>query len=81
MLQELETQLVNHIKKMSHLGYGYTRTEVATLATDYAVELGLKGKDGKPLSLQWFRNFMDRWPELKTQRPRALALSRAKSTS
>jgi hypothetical protein len=52
---------------MSHLGYGYTRTEVATLATDYAVELGLKGKDGKPLSLQWFRNFMDRWPELKMQ--------------
>ena len=56
-------------------------TEVATLATDYAVELGLKGKDGKPLSLQWFRNFMDRWPELKTQRPRALGLSRAKCTS
>jgi len=79
--QEQESRLVNHIKKMTHLGYGYTRTEVTTLATDYAVDLGLKGKDGKPLSLQWFRSFMDRWPELKTQRPRALAMSRAKCTS
>jgi hypothetical protein len=43
---------------MSHLGYGYTRKEVTTLATDYAVDLDLKGKDGKPLSLQWFRCFM-----------------------
>ena len=49
---EQEARLVNHIKKMSHLEYGYTRTEVTTLATDYAVDLGLKGKDGKPLSLQ-----------------------------
>lgn len=79
--QEQEARLVDHIKKSTDLGYGYTRTDVTTLATDYAVDLGLKDKDGKPLSLQWFRSFMDRWPELKTERPRALAMSRAKCTS
>ena len=60
---------------MSHLGYGYTRKEVTTLATDYAVDLDVKGKDGKPLSLQWFRCFMKRWPELKTQRSRVKCTS------
>ena len=79
--QEQEAHLVEHIKKMAKLGYGYTRTEVTSLATDFAVDLDLKKKSDKPLSLQWFRSFMDRWPELKAQRPRALAMSRAKNTS
>ena len=78
---EQEAHLVNHIKKMCNLGYGYTRVEVADLATNYAIDLGLKDRTDKPLSLQWFRSFMDRWPDIKLQRPRALSLSRAKSAS
>ncbi|XP_071123384.1 uncharacterized protein [Mytilus edulis] len=78
---EQEAHLVNHIKKMSHLGYGYTRVEVTALASDYAVSIRLKDKTDKQLSLQWFRSFMDRWPDLKLQKPRALSISRAKGAS
>ena len=35
--QEEEVRLVNHLKEMASLGYGYTRQEVADLATDYAI--------------------------------------------
>ncbi|CAG2194274.1 unnamed protein product [Mytilus edulis] len=66
---------------MSHLGYGYTRVEVTALASDYAVSIKLKDKTDKQLSLQWFRSFMDRWPDLKLQKPRALSISRAKGAS
>ncbi|CAC5364189.1 unnamed protein product [Mytilus coruscus] len=78
---EQEARLVNHIKKMSHLGYGYTRVEVTALASDYAVNIRLKDKTDKQLSLQWFRSFIDRWPDLKLQKPRALSISRAKGAS
>ncbi|CAC5424039.1 unnamed protein product [Mytilus coruscus] len=50
---EQEARLVNHIKIMSHLGYGYTRVEVTALASDYAVNIRLKDKTDKQLSLQW----------------------------
>lgn len=35
--REEEQQLVDHIKTVAAVGYGYTRTEVLTLATDFAV--------------------------------------------
>ena len=78
---EQESKLVDHVKKMASLGYGYTRTEVTGLATDFAIELGLRQKHDKSLSLQWFRSFLERWPEIKSLRPRSLALSRAKAAS
>ena len=32
-----EAKLVEHIKDMAYVGYGYTRSEILNMATDYAV--------------------------------------------
>jgi hypothetical protein len=60
--------------------YPYTRPELCNLATEYAVDLGLREKD-QPLSLQWYRNFITRWPNLVVKKPRTLAIARAKAAS
>ncbi|XP_046574537.1 uncharacterized protein LOC124282571 [Haliotis rubra] len=78
---EEEKGLVSHIDAMANFGYGYTRAEVTTLATDLAIHLGKKSHDDKPLSLQWFYSFMKRWPDLRVKKPRSLELQRAKATS
>ncbi|CAC5415216.1 unnamed protein product [Mytilus coruscus] len=77
---EQEARLVDHIKMMANFGYGYTRSEVVDLATDYAMYMKLRGKT-KPFTLNSFYSFMSRWPELKTIKARGLAISRAKSVS
>ncbi|KAJ8320560.1 hypothetical protein KUTeg_002147 [Tegillarca granosa] len=71
--QEQEYFLVEHIKTMSELGYGYTRSEVVTLASDYAVDLGFRD-NGKDLTMKWFYNFIRR-------KPSSLTELRAKATS
>ncbi|KAH3833276.1 hypothetical protein DPMN_106581 [Dreissena polymorpha] len=65
---------------MVDYGYGYTRQECCDIATDFAIELGIRQKH-QPLTLKWFRGFIKRWPVLKVQKPRALELARAKCTS
>jgi len=75
-----EAKIVKHIRIVANLGYGYTRQEVCDVATYYAVQLG-KRDPNKPLTLNWFRRFIKRWPELRVCKPRSLEVSRAKSTS
>lgn len=79
--QEEEAMLVSHLKEMAALGYGYTRQEVTNIASDYAIQLGKKTKQQKPLTLKWFRGLMKRWPDLKVVKPRALEYQRAKSAN
>ena len=79
--QEHEARLVNHVKYMASLGYGYTRQEVTDMATDYCIMLNIKSGTDKPLSLKWFRGFIKRWPELKVVKPRSLEYQRAKSAN
>ena len=38
--QKQESNIVEHVKTMSEIGYGYIRAEVVDLASDYAVNLG-----------------------------------------
>jgi hypothetical protein len=38
--QKQESNIVEHVKTMSEIGYGYTRAEVVDLASDYAVNKG-----------------------------------------
>ncbi|XP_048252703.1 MFS-type transporter clz9-like [Haliotis rufescens] len=78
---EEEQGLVSHIEAMANFGYGYTRAEVTTIATDLAIYVGKKSKDEQPLSLQWFYGFMKRWPDLSVKKPRSLEIQRAKATS
>ena len=66
---------------MALLGYGYNRQEVVDIATDYAVMLGKKTKQDKPLTLNWFYGFLGRWPDLRVVKPRALEVSRAKAAN
>ena len=77
---EEENCLVQHIKVMASCGYGYSRSEVVDMASNYAVALGKRDRD-HPFSLMWFHNFMKRWPDLKVRKPRSLELARAKATS
>ena len=40
--QEKEALLVEHIKAMADVGYGYTRAKVVQLASDYAHDMRVK---------------------------------------
>ena len=75
-----EVKLVGHLQAVAKYGYGYTRQEVVDIASDYSVQLGKRVSDN-PLTINWFRGFIQRWPELHVIRPRALELQRAKCTS
>lgn len=82
LLTELEeARLVNHLRYMSDMGYGYTRMQVMELGTDLAIHLGKKTKSEPLLSRFWFSNFMKRWPEIHVAKPRGLATIRAKCAS
>ena len=76
-----EAKLVAHIKELAAVGYGYTRAEVIAIASDFAVQLGKRGRDEKCFSMQWFYSFMSRWPELHVVKPSSLSELRARSAS
>ncbi|KAJ8305819.1 hypothetical protein KUTeg_016364 [Tegillarca granosa] len=75
-----EAAIFNHIKIMSEIGYGYTRSEVVDIASDYAIDLGLKER-GNDLSLKWYYGFMKRWPELSCNMPSGLSELRARAVT
>ncbi|MES9884149.1 MAG: hypothetical protein ABW185_25160 [Sedimenticola sp.] len=78
--QEEEVRLVDHVTLLAKVGYGYTRMELCNLATEYATDVGKRDRD-HPLTLQWYRRFVKRWPTLAVKKPRSLAIARAKATS
>lgn len=41
----------------------------------------IKSEAEHPLSLQWFANFMGKYPDLKVRKPRGLVIRRARATS
>lgn len=49
---EQEALLARHLQTMSEVGYGYSRQETINLASDYAVNLGLRDK-AHPLTDRW----------------------------
>jgi len=51
--QEQEALLCNHIKTMAEVGYGYSRQETMNLASEFAVQLGLR-QEGTLLTDKWF---------------------------
>ncbi|XP_062586712.1 uncharacterized protein LOC134248318 [Saccostrea cucullata] len=76
-----EAKLVNHLKELASVSYGYTMAEVLSMATDYSIHLGKKHIKEKSLSMQWFYSFMGRWPELRVVKPSSLSELRAKCAS
>ena len=54
---EEEKHLVDHIKYIGDIGYGYTKSEVQYMATDYCKSVG-KDVKSNGLSSMWFYAFM-----------------------
>ena len=77
---EQEAYLSQHLITMAEIGYGYSRQEAINLASDYVVHLKIKNP-GHRFSLSWLYGFLDRWPDLRVKKPRALEIARAKSAT
>ncbi|KAJ8301133.1 hypothetical protein KUTeg_020120 [Tegillarca granosa] len=77
---EQEAKLVDHIKFLAEVGYGYTRSEVIHLANDYAVHLRLRHANN-PLSKKWIRGFYSKWPTMHSIQPSSLSAQRARCTT
>lgn len=60
-----EKLLMEHILNMAKMGTILSRSEIVKLATNTAVFLGIKGEFSNPLSFEWYRCFINRWPKLK----------------
>ena len=71
-----EAKFVVHIKEIAYIGYGYTRSEILNMATDYADHLGKRAKEEKVFSMNWFYGYISRWPELRVIKPSSLSEQR-----
>ena len=78
---EEEKHMVDHIKYMGDIGYGYTKSEVQYMATDYCKSGGKGVNSENGLSSMWFYAVMKRWPDIKVAKPQKLQMSRAESAS
>ncbi|WAR08421.1 hypothetical protein MAR_018379 [Mya arenaria] len=76
-----ESQPVEHVAYMARIGYGYSRQEFMSLATDYAISLKKKIEMDSPLAPSWFNGFRKRNPEVTMTKPQKLSVIRAKCTS
>ena len=75
---EEEAKLVDHLHSLARNGYGFIRQEVVEIANDYSLQLG-KRETGKKLTLNWYRNFLSRWPILEAIKLRTSAAQNNKS--
>ena len=76
-----EKQLVDHSTYMASIGYGYSRQEFFTLATDFAISLGKKSNSDPIFAASWYTGFKSRHPDVTLAKPQKLSLVRAKCTS
>ena len=76
-----EQKLAAHICYMVDIGYGYNKSGIQYMATDYAHSLGKAVPATEKLSNCWFDGFLKRWPKLKVVKPQILPFYRAKSAS
>ena len=79
--EDTEKKLVDHIKYMASIGYGYSRCDVLYLATDLAISLGKKKPTDPILSNKFYYKFLERWPDLTTSKPQKLNMLRARCAS
>ena len=78
--QEKEAIFLEHFKSMAVLGYGYTESEVVSMASNHALHL-VKRDEAHAFNTKWFRCFMKRWTELSVTPPRSLANYSTKATT
>ena len=73
-----EEKLGNHLQKMASFGYGLSRSQTISLASEYAVSVGRRSSE-KPLTKHWLYGFLSRWPNLKVVKPSSLSHYRAQA--
>ena len=73
-----EEQLGKHLEKMASFGYGLSRSQTISLASEYAVSVGRRSSE-KPLTKHWLYGFLSRWPNFKVVKPSSLSHYRAQS--
>ncbi|XP_052809180.1 jerky protein homolog-like [Mya arenaria] len=76
-----EKQLVEHLTYMASIGYGYTRSELLNLATDWAITLHRKKQSDPQFASSWYTGFKRRNPDVTLAKPQKLSVLRAKCTS
>ena len=59
-----EAQLVEVFKSNVSKGRLFSRIEVLQIASDFATKIGKRDR-AKSFSVQWYYNFLRRWPEVK----------------
>ena len=72
---------MEHVKYMTFIGYGYTKSKIQYMAADFARSIGKQVKAEKGLSDHWFYGSLKRWSDLKMAKPLKLQISRAKGTT
>lgn len=75
-----ECRLVRHIKNMQQHGFPMTRTDVRSLAYNFAEELGLRhkfSKETQKAGYDWLHLFLTRHPDLSIRKSEGVSLARA----
>ncbi|XP_063953424.1 tigger transposable element-derived protein 1-like [Lytechinus pictus] len=78
-----EEQVVSHLNFMADRGYGLSRRDAITLASDLANNLKRlkhRPEHKRRLTVNWFKGFLGRWPTIRLVKPQGLCMSRAKSS-
>lgn len=74
-----ETELANHILKLSNMFYGLTPSKIKQLAFEYAIANQLRhnfNDEKKTCGKDWLRGFLARNPQISLRRPEATSLNR-----
>lgn len=66
---------------MNSIGYGYSKSDVQLLATDYAIFMGQRKITDPILSDRWFYGLLNRFPNLCVRKPQKLSMKRAECAS
>ena len=63
-----EQGLVDHVKYMATIGYGYSKQEFLNLSNDFAISLGKKSENDSTFKHPWYSRILKRWPELRLEK-------------
>lgn len=80
--EEVESELVNHIKSLESRFFGLTCTDVRKIAFQLAEKLKLKhnfNREKKAAGWDWLNGFIKRHPTISIRQPEATSLARAQA--
>ena len=72
-----EEDLVKFLLRSADIGYGHTRNEVLTIVSQLLAHKGVE----RAVTNGWWNKFLCRHPQLRTQTPATLSVSRARAST